>query len=249
MPLTLTRTALSSLLRRFAAASVLATLFATLPGIGLDGGAPALAGSRNQSYNVEDARDFQDRGDAEEAERNFSGAGAGRSDPGIPSPAVLDQMMEQGAAVAQFKCSVKGAALYGMGTMGQREGQPIDMEVTLTKTGIAIVNGQAIQPTETKPRSPGTGGNAIESALYPMEEVRRALAGPGLALPSAGFTNDERRQLEGFGGILNGMIDGMTAGRNRHMMISLPQNGVGFFDIAAGNRVTNAQAASCFRVQ
>ncbi|MBB3953071.1 hypothetical protein [Aureimonas jatrophae] len=167
----------------------------------------------------------------------------------IPSPGVLDQLMEQGAAVAQFTCTVKETALYGMSAMGRREAPPIDMAITLTETGVAIVNGQAIQPTETRPRTLGGGEGAIESALYPMEEVRRALTGSAFQLPSTGFSADEQRQLEGFGGILNGMMDGMTAGRNRHMLITLEQNSVGFFDIAAGNRVANAQTANCFRTQ
>lgn len=240
-------------LQRLAVASALAAVFGLMPSLVPGGATPALAQGLSQGFSIDEELDAERAGDMEEAERAFGGSnldtGADRGEPGIPSPNVLDQMMEQGAAVAQFTCTVKETAIYGISAMGRRGGAPIDMDVTLAETGVAIVNGQAIQPTETRTRTLGAGGATIESALYPMEEVRRALTGPAYQLPSTGFSSDEQRQLEGFGGILNGMMDGLTAGRNRHMLITLSQNSVGFFDIAAGNRVANAQTASCFRVQ
>lgn len=166
---------------------------------------------------------------------------------GIPSPGVLDQLMEHGAAVAQFECQITEGVLYGTIDMGNGSGRAHAVSITITENGTALINGTAITPNETSPKVLGRS-DPLDSAVYSMPEVRRAITGTYSEAPAAGLTGDEARQLQGFGGFLDGLMDDVTKGSDRRMFVMLGQNSVGFFDLASGNRISNAKTASCYRV-
>lgn len=168
-------------------------------------------------------------------------------DVDIPSPGVLEQLTQHGAAVAQFECQITEGVLYGTMGMGNGAGRADAVSITITENGTALINGSAIKPDETSPKVLGRS-EPLDSAVYSMPEVRRAITGTYSEAPAAGLTGDEARQLQGFGGFLDGLMDDVTKGRDRRMFVMLGQNSVGFFDLAAGNRISNAKTANCYRV-
>lgn len=159
---------------------------------------------------------------------------------------MLDALTSQGEAIAQFRCQITGSVMYGMINMGGRPDRPQTVTLTITDTGAAVINGTAIRPNETSPKVLGPN-SPLDAALYPLPEVRRAITGSFDDAPSTGLTADEARQLRSFGSFADGLMDSMTEGRDRRMVVMLGQNSVGFLDIAAGNRVTNAKTATCSR--
>lgn len=176
-------------------------------------------------------------------------ADAAASDPGTAASDgsnVLDALTAQGEAIAQFRCQITGTVMFGMMNMGGRPDRPQTVTLTITDTGAAVINGTAIRPSETSPKVLGLN-SPLDAALYPLLEVRRAMTGSFEDAPSTGLTADETRQLRSFGNFADGLIDSMTEGRDRRMVVMLGQNRIGFLDIAPGNRVTNAKTATCSR--
>lgn len=176
-------------------------------------------------------------------------ADSAASDPGTAASdgsSVLDALTAQGEAIAQFRCQITGSVMFGMMNMGGRPDRSQTVTLTITDTGTAVINGTAIRPNETSPKVLGPS-SALDAALYPLPEVRRAMIGSFNDAPSTGLTAEESRQLRSFGGFADELMDSMTEGRNRRMVVMLGQNSVGFLDIAPGNRVTNAKTATCVR--
>ena len=191
---------------------------------------------------AQSAADIDRRMKADEAETVANDPGTSASN----GSGVLDALTAQGEAIAQFRCEITGTVMFGMMNMGGRPDRPQTVTLTITDTGAAVINGTAIHPNETSPKMLGPN-SPLDAALYPLPEVRRAMTGSFQDAPSTGLTADETHQLRSFGSFADGLMDSMTEGRDRRMVVMLSQNSVGFLDIAPGNRVSNAKTATCAR--